>query len=63
MRETAKVRISFRSTLGRFQRLRAVAEKHRWLNAKGEPNLSAVLNYIIDRFDSKKDGTRRKSDG
>lgn len=62
MRETSTVRISFRSTVARLQRLRAVAEKHGWLNAKDEPNLSAVLNYIIDRFDLKRD-KRRKSDG
>jgi len=62
MRETSTIRISFRSTVARLQRLRTVAEKHKWLNAHGEPNLSAVLNYVIDRFDSKRD-KKGRNDG
>lgn len=59
MRELAKVRISFRSTVARLRRLEAIAQKNDWLNAHGRPNLSAVLNHVIDMFDAKKKKERK----
>jgi hypothetical protein len=46
---TSDVRVSFRSTLPRLQKLHALAKKLGWINAWGKPNISAVLNHVIDQ--------------
>jgi hypothetical protein len=41
--------VSFRSTLPRLRKLHALAKKLGWINAWGKPNISAVLNHVIDQ--------------
>jgi len=49
--ETHSVRLSFRSTASNLVKLVKLAKEHGWLNAQGKPNVSAVLNYIIEKFE------------
>lgn len=61
--ETNVVRLSFRTSQTRYQKIVDVAQRLGLLNAKGKPNVSAVLNYIIDRFEAPKTKGRRKRRG
>lgn len=49
--ETHSVRLSFRSTVSNFEKLVKIAKAKGWLNAQGKPNVSAVLNYVIEKFE------------
>lgn len=66
-RETQSERLSFRATLRNAEKLLAIAKAKGWINAKGHPNVSAVLNYLIEAFDmsvlGKKDKKKEKSNG
>lgn len=64
-RETQSERLSFRATARSAEKLLAIAKAKGWINAKGRPNVSAVLNYLIDAFDmsllgSKKDSKKKE---
>jgi hypothetical protein len=50
-RETQSERLSFRATARNAEKLLALAKSKGWINAKGQPNVSAVLNFLIDTFD------------
>lgn len=50
--ETSSVRLSARTTAGNFKKLVAIAKAKGWLNAKGEPNISKVLNFLIEEFNA-----------
>lgn len=52
--ETNAVRLSFRTTPSNYDKVVAIAKEKGWLNATGKPNVSAVLNYIIERFEPKR---------
>lgn len=58
--EANTVRLSFRTTPSNLKKIMAVAKAEGWLNASGKPNMSRVLNYIIDRFERPKQRKRRK---
>lgn len=62
--ETNTERLSFRTTRGNAAKLIEVARAKGFINSRGRPNISAVLNYIIERFDlaqaEKDDKSRRK---
>jgi hypothetical protein len=49
-REAYTVRLSARTTRINFTKLVAVAKAKGWMNSKGQPNISKVLNHIIGRF-------------
>jgi len=49
-REAFTVRLSTRTTRANFEKLVAVAKAKGWMNSKGKPNISKVLNHIIGRF-------------
>jgi hypothetical protein len=49
--ETSTERLSFRTTKSNWQRLIDAAKSLGMLGSNGRPNISAVLNYMIDRFD------------
>ncbi len=53
--ETHSVRLSFRSTVSNFEKLVGLARERGWMNAKNKPNISAVLNYLIEKFEPKKE--------
>ncbi len=50
-RETQSERLSFRATARSAEKLLAIAKAKGWINAHGRPNVSAVLNYLIEAFD------------
>lgn len=50
-RETQSERLSFRATARNAEKLLAIAKAKGWINAKGQPNVSAVLNFLIEAFD------------
>jgi hypothetical protein len=52
--ETNIIRLSIRTTKSNLDKLVAIAKERGWVNAKGKPNLSRTLNYVIDRFETKK---------
>jgi hypothetical protein len=64
-RETQSERLSFRATARNAEKLIAIAKAKGWINAKGMPNVSAVLNFLIEAFDLKdsKDKKKEKSNG
>ena len=49
--ETQSERLSFRATARNAEKLLALAKAKGWVNAKGQPNVSAVLNFLIETFD------------
>jgi hypothetical protein len=51
--ETNSERLSFRTTKSNWQKLVSIAKSLRMLNGNGRPNISAVLNYMIDKFELK----------
>ena len=62
-RETQSERLSFRATARNAEKLLALAKAKGWVNAKGHPNVSAVLNFLIEAFDMaslKKAAERKK---
>jgi len=50
-RETQSERLSFRATARNAEKLLDLAKAKGWINAKGHPNVSAVLNFLIEAFD------------
>ena len=50
--ETHTARLSFRATQRGYEKLVMIARARGWINARGRPNVSRVLNYIIDQFDA-----------
>lgn len=50
-RETQSERLSFRATARNAEKLLALAKAKGWVNAKGQPNVSAVLSFLIETFD------------
>ncbi|RLB68624.1 MAG: hypothetical protein DRH08_00190 [Deltaproteobacteria bacterium] len=58
--ETFVVRLSARTTQSNFDKLMEIAKSRDWINAQGRPNISKVLNYVIESFDAKKAGKRGK---
>lgn len=69
-RETQSERLSFRATARNAEKLLALAKAKGWINAKGQPNVSAVLNFLIEAFDmaslgatAKKKTKKEKSNG
>ena len=52
--ETHAVRLSARTTASNYEKLVEIAKEHEWLNAQGRPNISKVVNFVIERFDMKK---------
>ena len=53
-KEVQDQRVSFRTTTRHRDKLVSVATSRGWCNADGEPNLSTVLNHMIDSFKSSK---------
>jgi len=47
------VRLTFRARFAALEKLFAIARSHGWVNAAGEPNLSAAVNHLIDQYDVK----------
>ena len=60
--ETNTVRLSFRTKPSNETKLVDIAKQKGWLNARGKPNMSAVLNFIIENFEMPK-GRRKKRRG
>jgi hypothetical protein len=62
-RETQSERLSFRATAKNMEKLIAIAKTKGWVNSKGHPNISAVLNYLIEMFDvgAKKEANKKES--
>jgi hypothetical protein len=64
--ETNTVRLSARTKPSNFDKLVEIAKENGWLNAQGRPNISRVLNFVIEHFDPKavrkeaKRGKRRR---
>lgn len=52
--EAYTVRLSARTNPGNFKKLVAIAKDRGWLNSRGHPNVSRVLNYVIGQFEYKK---------
>lgn len=61
-RETNTVRLSARTKPSNYDKLVEIATTKGWLNAQGRPNISRVLNFVIERFDarSRKEAKRGK---
>jgi hypothetical protein len=58
--ETHAIRLSFRATQRGYEKLVTVAKARGWINAQGKPNVSKVLNYIIEQFDASTDARAAK---
>lgn len=58
--ETNAVRLSFRTTETAYQKIVRIGKEKGWINAKGRPNVSAVLNFVIDRFEEKEEKAKKK---
>jgi len=50
-KETYPVRLSSRISWTSYEKLVAYAKFQGWLNAAGKPNISRVINTIIDKFE------------
>jgi hypothetical protein len=59
IRETQSARLSFRATARNAEKLLALAKAKGWINSKGHPNVSAVLNFLIDAFDMSSLGAKK----
>lgn len=51
--QTHAVRFSSRLTPRNFEKLQAIAKTLGWRNAQGSPNLSKVVNWLIEQFEFK----------
>lgn len=51
--QTHAMRFSARLTPRNYEKLVAIAETLGWHNVHGRPNLSRVVNWVIERFDFK----------
>lgn len=58
--ETHTVRLSSRTTESNFKKLVAIAKSRGWLNSRGRPNISRVINYLIESFDLKQLDRKKK---
>jgi len=58
--ETNAVRLSFRTTQSNYAKILSIAKEKGWINSQGKPNASAVLNYIIERFEMNKVNKKKK---
>ena len=58
--ETHTARLSFRATQRGYEKLVMVAKARGWINARGRPNISKVLNFIIDQFDASAEARKLK---
>jgi hypothetical protein len=58
--ETNSERLSARTTASNYKKLVRIAKAKGWMNAKGKPNLSAVINFLIEQFDASKLKRRRR---
>jgi hypothetical protein len=63
--ETHTVRLSARTTQSNHEKLIEIAKTRGFVNAQGRPNISKVLNFVIEKFEAKKGSKRgrRESDG
>lgn len=64
--EINAVRLSFRTTESNNRKIVEIAREKGWLNSQGRPNVSKVINFIIEHFElPKKRGgrTKRKNRG
>jgi len=61
--ETHSARLSFRATQRSYAKLVTIAKARGWINAQGRPNVSKVLNFIIDQFDASKETRKEKRRG
>lgn len=57
---TNTARISFRSTKENLDKLTTIAKAKGWENQRGQPNLSKVLNHLIETFDASKESRKVK---
>ena len=48
------------ATAKNAEKLHAIAKEKGWINSKGQPNISAVLNFLIEMFDL---GKKKKEKG
>lgn len=62
--ETHTVRLSARTTQSNHDKLIGIAKDNGWVNAQGRPNISKVLNFVIESFEEKgnKRGRREADD-
>jgi hypothetical protein len=60
--ETHSARLSFRATQRSYEKLVTIAKARGWINAQGRPNVSKVLNFIIDQFDASKETRKTKKE-
>lgn len=58
--KTHDVRLSFRSPKDNFDKLVTIAKSRGWINQRGKPNLSKVINHLIESFDASKDSRKVK---
>lgn len=58
--ETNTVRLSSRTTASNFRKLVAIAKARGWLNSRGAPNISRVINFLIEQFDIKQVERKKK---
>lgn len=61
--ETHVVRLSARTTASNHEKLLEIAKERGWVNAQGRPNISKVLNFVIESHDTKKGSKRGRRDG
>jgi hypothetical protein len=59
--ETNTVRLSTRTSPSNFHKLVMIAKDRGWLNSRGHPNVSRVLNFVIDQFDYKRPKAKTKA--
>lgn len=48
------VRVTFRGQVAALVKLFAIARQNEWMNAAGDPNLSAAVTYLIEQYDEDK---------
>lgn len=58
--ETHPIRLSFRGTGPNAEKIELIARAKGWFNAVGKPNVSRVLNFLIEVFDT---DTLKKKEG
>lgn len=50
--ETSTVRVSLRTTESSYKKLVRIAKAKGWINAQGQPNISRVINFLVEEFDA-----------